>query len=263
MESKNGSCESVEARTANEDSGFETARSLSEGASDVRRVPASPRQRLARKSVHRKRFCGPTSPDYSLNVAQIQLHQGGLGGRLNEGDLGLPSINDNQSDDEESLSDDDNKTASGLASGRALEKLTGFRRLLSKDDASRLVQTYREVFDNFHPILDVSTVGRQVEAWYDEASGHHAQTHGRFMHGATSGAAPSPATNEHTLLIINLVLAIALCAEPSSDVDIGKAIYAYCKEAIHRSMICPAPDLNNAVIALLVVGYARSYMHSR
>ncbi|KAK0388024.1 LOW QUALITY PROTEIN: hypothetical protein NLU13_4268 [Sarocladium strictum] len=236
VESKGSSSfDNSNSNTAQEQTRPSIPTSLSEASPRHRREPESPRQRLASRLTHRKRFCGPTSPDYSLNIAQIRLHQANLGDGAEDRQPKLPSIDDHQSDDEDSLNDEEDETISGIVSSRSLEKLTGFRRLLSKDHACRLVQTYQEVFHSLHPILDISGLVAQVEAWYGQSS-----------------STTIPSTEEFTLLSINLVLAIALCAEPSSGVDIGKAIYAYCKEAIHRTTICPAPDLNNAVIALLV-----------
>lgn len=254
VESRSGGSENGESNAIHEDTRFDTSASLSEGSSCLHRKPDSPRQRLGARSAHRKRFCGPTSPDYSLNVAQIRLYQGDFGDRSDGRRLRLPSIDDNQSDDDESLDGDEIETTSGIVSGRSLEKLTGFRRLLSKSDAIRLIQTYREVFHSFHPILDISSISQQVEAWYDYPCRDSGSLPNRSGQSNPSDSNPAPSMEEFTLLSINLVLAIALCVEPSSNVDVSKAIYAYCREAIHRTTICPAPDIGNAVIALLVVG---------
>lgn len=193
---------------------------------------ASPRQQLHKRAAHRRRFCGPTSPDYSLNMAQMHMQQGDSSHRFTR--PRLPSMDDTQSDDGDSSDglDDGDEPSSARISGRALEKLTGFRRLLSKQESVRLVYTYQAVFGDFHPIVDMEAMVRQIDAWYEPNK---------------------PAADESLLLITNLVLAIALCAEPTSEVDVAKAIYTYCRESIGKKIVCPAPNVTNATILLLVV----------
>ncbi|KAH7354504.1 hypothetical protein B0T11DRAFT_321207 [Plectosphaerella cucumerina] len=202
----------------------------------------------SKRPTQRRRFCGPTSPDYSLNIAQIRLQQGDANGRPAR--PRVPSIDDNQSDDDEGSDDLDEDDNPGLVrvSVRTLEMLTGFRRLLSKHESLRLVYTYQEVYGGFHPMLDLEVLTKQVEDWYD-------QTPGASSYPPPGNFPVRVPTDESSLLTINLIFAIALCAESTSDVDMAKVIYAYCREAINRKMLSPAPKIENAAIALLVGTY--------
>ena len=178
---------------------------------------------------------------------------------LHPGRPGLASINDNNSEDADSLyspnEEEEGDSASVPASSRELGKLTGFTRLITREDAVRLAHVYQDVFGDFHPILDVETLVRHIEAWYDTHS-KGGQQPGSFQPKPEDVAGDNNTklpTDESCVVIINLVLAIALCAEPTSDVDVPKAIYSYCQDTINRKLASHTPGIKHAVIAHLVV----------
>ncbi|KAH0422033.1 fungal specific transcription factor domain-containing protein [Colletotrichum camelliae] len=230
------------------------AKAISPGHSSdiqVSEGESSPRQRLARQTSSRRRYCGPTSPDYSLNVAQIRMKQGSFSHQSRR--PRLPSIEDSQSDDggsDDGSGYDFHDGSSSQDPDRSLKTLIGFTRHLTKCQATQLMSTYQEVFGDFHPILDIRNLVSQLERLYQLNA--HTYTADLSMNSGFGEL-----IDESSVLIINLVLSIALCAEPTQhpSVDVSREIYSYCRQNIETRLISSVPHVNNAVIAILVGTY--------
>ncbi|KAF4916576.1 hypothetical protein CGCF415_v000601 [Colletotrichum fructicola] len=212
---------------------------------------SSPRQRLARQTISRRHYCGPTSPDYSLNVAQMRMKQGSFSHQSSR--PYLPSIEDSPSVDGESENGsgyDFHDGPSGQDSGGSLKKLIGFTRHLTKRRATQLISTYQEVFGDFHPILDIQNLVSQLDRLY-QLNAH------TYATDFPTNSGFSEVIDESSVLIINLILSIALCAEPTQhpSIDVPGEIYSYCRQNIETRLMSSVPHVNNAVIAILVGTY--------
>ena len=60
--------------------------------------------------------------------------------------------------------------------------------------------------------------------------------------------------DEDDLILINLALAIALCADPRPDCDTAREIYSHCKEVLDCKLASTVTNINHIVIVLLMVG---------
>ncbi|KAL4938373.1 hypothetical protein BDV06DRAFT_226055 [Aspergillus oleicola] len=190
---------------------------------------------LRKVTPPRKRYCGPTSPDYSLNVAQIRMRQTGLAGHR-AGLSKAPSIDDHQLD-EEDVDDapEGEVTADTPPSSQDVQNLLGFRNLLTKEEAVHLLSIYQEVNGESHPMLITEHLVKQTEAWYDSES-------------------PRAPNKDISLLMINLALAIGLCADPIPGHDLAKTLYSSCEGAINAKLASPT-SVHHVVVILLVGTY--------
>jgi hypothetical protein len=197
----------------------------------------------SRKQRTRRPFCGPTSPEYSLNVAQSRMRQGSFSDELTGGRLTLATIDDNVNDEDfdNAAGDDDVE-----ATSRVMDQLTRFQTLLAQRDVLRLMFVYQEVNGDFYPIVNMDSIREHVEALY-----------GWLPTRSPLDGAEEPndcPVDQESLLILNLALAIALCAgEVSNGPSIAKTIYSNCRDVINVKLASPAESIKPVVIALLVV----------
>lgn len=195
-------------------------------------------------------FCGPTSPDYSLNVAQMKMGQGkfsdpGLDMRMSPSLDGSPpskgpSHLTNPAEQSWALPDQAMRQSLG-------KDLFRFRTLLSKRDAVRLIRVYQGSIGELHPIVDCERLIEQTEGWYIWP------TDG--LSDPDRGVDDFP-SGEHGLVILNLVLSIALCAETGSHSEQAMTLYKSCHGIISHSMAVPAAGIQHVIVMLLVVGEA-------
>lgn len=211
----------------------------------------------ARGSCNGQGFCGPTSPDYSLNVAQMRIGQGGLS-NAGLGTQMSPSLDGSPSEKEGShlmTPVEDSWTILDPAMRQSLRRgLFQFRTLLPKREALRLIRVYREVIGELHPIVDCDRLVEQTEGWYNWPTDDISDT-GRVGDHSLS--------EEHALVILNLVLSITLCAESGSQSEHARTLYRSCHGIISLSMAVSAAGIQHVVLMLLVVGIAlKSSEHS-
>lgn len=193
-------------------------------------------------------FCGPTSPDYSLNVAQMRIGQG----KLSNAGLAMqmsPSVD--ESPPEKEGSDlinpvEDSWTILDPAMKQSLRRgLFQFRTLLPKREALRLIRVYQEVIGELHPIVDCERLVEQTEGWYNWPKDDISDPSGGIDHSLSE---------EHALAILNLVLSITLCAESGSQSEHAMTLYGSCHGIISISMAVPAAGVQHVVLMLLAVG---------
>lgn len=207
----------------------------------VEQTPSSQtRQNCARRRP--RPFYGPTSPDYSLNTAQTRIRRAHAQQRVN-GHVGIDDDDegDDSTDDDALESDDDGQTEASCRSTQSLQALLHFRSLLSEEEAFRLLSVYQEVHGDFHPILDLERLIERTGSFYEW-----------FLPAQTRDEVDLIA-REDSLLVTNLVLAIALCTESASQANIAKSIFAKCQNIINANLNSPATSVKHVVIALLVV----------
>lgn len=190
-----------------------------------------------------RNFCGPTSPDYSLNMAQMKLRQ-----RSNSHSMSrqrrptLASVDDEVAygdrDGDEEYADGGMSQAS-TESRRSLRtehlKLLYFQSILGAEEALKLLRTYHDLVGDFHPVVDMNELTTQAQ---------------NLCTGTGLVAGPS----ENDLLILNLALAIALRAESmSATTDTELALQTRFQDALNAKLAAPATSIKDVVIVLLAV----------
>jgi hypothetical protein len=191
-----------------------------------------------------KRFYGPTSPDYSFNAAHLKLRYGSWSSTNSDNHKASSLDEDQFNDDEVSRGVDDESSIPQIhsASSTSQHRLLQFSDFLSLSQSTHLLYLYEEVVGEFHPILDVDYLVKATEVCYNELSSGH-----------DSGERNESPVDEEDLLIINLAIAVALCAGSSSQFETGKAIFNVCKGIVGPRLTSPAASVKFAIITTLIV----------
>jgi hypothetical protein len=232
------------------DTSFPLPSPQEEGSSNADAIPTAPSGSseaaatlLSRSNRTEQRFYGPSSAEYTLNVARMKLHR-------NHGCQTTTELFSRASIDVNQTNEEDYSAASGDQQGTIghenENKLLRFRTIVNKQNALYLLRVYREVVDDFHPIVNIDVLEKWVELCYSRS--------GVIASGAIS-IEGSPAPSDNDLLILNLALIIAICAESTpTGPEMVAAIYSKCQDLIYTKLMSPAPKPQYVRIALLVVG---------
>lgn len=192
-------------------------------------------------------FCGPTSPDYSLNVAQMRMGHGKYSTAAAPVWHVSPSLDgSHHSEDSIHLAspEEDGWAALDPSVRRSLRhSLLQFQTLLPKREALRLIRVYKEVVGELHPFVDCDRLAEQTEGWYNWP--------GAGSSGAKGG--DDSLSDEDGLLILNLVLSIALCAESGCQSEDARSLHKNCRGVIHILLAVPVTGLRHVLLMLLVV----------
>lgn len=198
-------------------------------------------------------FCGPTSPEYSLNAAQRKMQYEAMSG-VKPGQTIAPSIDDEQFDDEQ-----DQQCSQASESPMYIQRpseqtyqaaLLRFRNMIPISEAVRLLRVYHNVIGELHPICDIEHLIKQTETYYKRSNSE-----------TSILASPNIPIDEDDLLMVNLAITIALSAESGTSLDAGKTIYDNCSEIIKSKLASPAADTKHVAIVLLVVSIATALHH--
>lgn len=183
----------------------------------------------------RLRFCGPTSPNFSLNMAQIKLtdYEDNSPNKRSR----LPTMDEDVSDrDVDSISDSYTHhmhvNSSAISSDRTLAHLNAFATL---DQALRLLETYQETIGNFHPILDFARLKQHAEKCFSKT---------------TSG---DIALDEDDFITLHLALSIALVAEGKSSIRLERSRLGCVFDMANSRITSPAAAVTQVTVALLMV----------
>lgn len=195
-------------------------------------------------------FCGPTSPDYSLNVAQMRMGQGnysttaGLGWHVSPS---LDGIQHGEDGTRLTSPEEDGWAALDPSLRRSLRhSLLRFQALIPKREALRLIRVYNDVVGELHPIVDCDRLAEQTEGWYNWP--------GDGLSGSGTKGGDDSLSDEDSLLILNLVLSITLCAESGCQSEDARSLYKNCRGIINILLAIPVTGLRHVLITLLVVG---------
>ncbi|KAF4416434.1 Activator of stress s 1 [Fusarium acutatum] len=189
------------------------------------------------------KFYGPTSPDYSFNLAQSKL----LNHAASKAEKLLPvSIEENQSDDEDVEIDQfgnlNRPTQLQISSLPRQQRLLLFRNILSSREVNSLLIVFQETICEYHPIVDAPSLVKTVEYWYSKQT--------------SSNNCILSAADEEDLIVANLAIAVALCVEStlpgSESLRIAETLYLSCRELINAKIVSPMPTIKHIVIILLV-----------
>ncbi|RMD42351.1 hypothetical protein DV735_g2806, partial [Chaetothyriales sp. CBS 134920] len=196
----------------------------------------------ARRAV--KRFVGPTSVDYSFNVAELRATQGKHAHPQSASQRKLPSMEEDQSDDEEHVLLEHISTPGSALSTSTQPcpaSLFHFKTLVNHDEAVRLVYVYKDIVDQLHPIYSIDRLLTDMEKVYNWPQ-------------LQTGTVTTPPTlpDDLSLLIINVVLCIALCAETLAQSPHCKTILAACENTINAKVVSASLGVKQVTLALLV-----------
>lgn len=193
-------------------------------------------------------FCGPTSPDYSLNVAQMRMGQGKYSTTSGVAWHVSPSLDGSQHSEEGirlTSPEEDGWAAVDPSLRRSLRhSLLQFQTLLPKREALRLIRVYKEVVGELHPFVDCDRLAEQTEGWYNWPGTGSSSTKG----------GDDSLSDEDGLLILNLVLSIALCAESGCQSEDARSLHKNCRGVINILLAVPVTGLRHVLLTLLVVG---------
>ncbi|KIW15886.1 hypothetical protein PV08_05936 [Exophiala spinifera] len=184
-------------------------------------------------------FCGPTSPEYSLNAAQRKMQHEAMTGVKSRQTM-APSIDDEQDQNSSQASE------SPMYLQRPSEQthqasLLRFRNMIPLPEAIRLLRVYNNVIGELHPICDIEELIKKIETYYSRSDSERSMM--------TSHNTP---IDEDDLLMVNLAIAIALSAESGSSSDADKTIYDNCSEIIKSKLASTTEDIKQVSIILLV-----------
>ncbi|KAH8655851.1 hypothetical protein BX600DRAFT_470426 [Xylariales sp. PMI_506] len=180
-------------------------------------------------------------------MAQMRLRQGGFS-KLSDETPNLASTDFDSSEDDEEAGFN-TKSIGGMLQSQSLasqQKTLHFRNILTQYESTRLLALYQEVVGEYHPILAVDQLVQQVGAWYNAVSNPTQWHH----------PASQEMVDENNLLIVNIALSIALCAESKSTgsdaSDRAKLLYAGCRDLIDAKIMSSKASVKQVVITLLV-----------
>lgn len=198
-------------------------------------------------------FYGPTSPDYSLNIAQMRVRQtGSSSDAVYNRQLKLASIHSEPTPVD--ITADEGKVRESptpvLSCERAnLMHLMGFRALINYREALRLLALYQDIVGDFHPFVNVDNLVARTRTWYIGSPGSPSLG----LQDCDSDHI-ARLSLEEDLITYNLVLAIALHADAKfRNSDVEANIWKNCKAAINSRLISRTTGIQHVTIVLLKV----------
>ncbi|EXL66626.1 hypothetical protein FOPG_17219 [Fusarium oxysporum f. sp. conglutinans race 2 54008] len=180
-------------------------------------------------------FCGPTSPDYSMNVVQITLQKRGY----LEPSLHRPTL---PSFDMDHVSP--STTSQWQPPGHVDDRrqLLQFRSYLTLQDAKEAVSVYSEVVGELHSFVDIKNIQGQLDFWYSRDS-------------SSALGSTKQQSDYHDLIIFNLMISIAAQAEMESlRARPAAAVHSVFQRAVNASITSCTSSIKQVTIVLLL-GY--------
>lgn len=233
--------------------------SLSQGMTHARLTKSSHNHQRPDDSTPEKNidvFCGATSSEYTFNMAERNIveqhinptqykdmqHNTTTATKRSPYFAGKQSHDDKNS----SLGNNQPMRTSQASSACLCEDCTGPLRLLTRDEALRLVDIYEEVVGNLHPLFNQKRFKSQVKAVYTAIESHQAEI------GHQSKVDPDTLDN------IKVALAISLLALGIGNGDIGTSLYASVQDKVQNAVFTPIKSVKKIVLLLLAVGPFKS-----
>lgn len=183
-----------------------------------------------------KRFCGPTSPYYSLNAAHIKLSQTSAQGVSDQGRK-LPQIDEDHIDDEDDATSPMSQHSSSSSSSSSppyLRKLFQSLKSFSIREIAQLLRTYHKVIGELHPILNVDALLEQTQAWL-------------------KGTKDRTMLDEDDAIILHLALSIAMVAESETLFTVRTSSLASIDELVNARVTTLKPNIKCVKVVLLLV----------
>ncbi|UPK97450.1 hypothetical protein LCI18_008385 [Fusarium solani-melongenae] len=191
-------------------------------------------------------FYGPTSPDYSLNVAQLKLRRNSFpGAPLQQRQFQLATIDEDASDEDEVADTPSPAMPPRVLDCEALGRLLQFRSFLDLQEAIRFLHVYQEVVGDLHPLIDLNEVISLARCCYTDPESVVWNVSAR-----KSGAA-----SDENLVILNLALAIALRADSNPESSSFEILIRNCFQDAVNAKLGTAPHSIRHVTIILLNGF--------
>ncbi|RKK88733.1 hypothetical protein BFJ68_g16872 [Fusarium oxysporum] len=180
-------------------------------------------------------FCGPTSPDYSMNVVQMTLQKRGY----LEPSLHRPAL---PSFDWDHVSPSTTSQWQPSCQVDDRRQLLLFRSYLTLQDAKEVASVYSEVVGELHSFVDIKNIQGQLDFWFSRAP-------------SSSLDSTKQQSDYHDLVIFNLMLLIAVNAGMESlRARLAGAVHSVFQRAVNTSITACTSSIKQVTIVLLL-GY--------
>lgn len=216
--------------------------------------PAKSHQRLRYPTFAKDNavFCGATSTEYTLNMVERNIVAQRISADQNnkmphspipatKHSLYFAEKQPRHDDVSSSVENQQTNKASQASSACLCEDCTRALRMLTKEEALRLVEIYEEVVGHLHPFFNQEWFRLQVEAAYTAIESHEAEV------------AHQCKVDSDTLDNIKVALAIPLLALGIGSSDIGTSLYASVQDKVHSAVFAPIKSVKKIVLLLLAV----------
>lgn len=177
-------------------------------------------------------FCGPTSPEYSMNVVRMTLRRRGI---LEAPPLYQPSL---PSFDSDHTTLPETSTSQPPCRAEAQRQLRHFRSRLTLADAKKAISVYGELVGALHDFVDIDKMQDQLATWYCRSPAEGPDSQSDFV----------------ALIIFNLMLAIAARAGTNAlYAASASTMQTVLRCAVDASVASCTPTIKQVTIALLLV----------
>lgn len=201
----------------------------SEGPYHVTVSPAAPSR------VRHRRFQGPTSSVFNINVANSSLQRMGLS------DPSLTEADGHDYEDLDSTASQQRQASHPLASQYAKDQIWS----IGKDEAVRLCRVYDEEIGMMYPMLDIERVTEKADKLFTSAEA-------AAEHALVDGYKPSTDSMQSSDIdILKMILATALFLEGGGQSELGSAIFDSVRGC--ESKLGGPPDIEGLRLLVIMV----------
>lgn len=194
-------------------------------------------------------FCGATSSEYTFNMAERNIAEQHNPTQHNETpQSSMPATKHSPYFAEKQITHDNGSSPieirrsiqTSRTSACLCEDCTRSLRMLTKNEALRLVDIYEEVVGNLHPFFNQERFKSQVEAVYTAIEFNQTEIE-RYN------------VDSDTMDSIQVALAIPLLALGIGNSDIGTSLYASVQDKVQNAVFSPIKNVKKIVLLLLAV----------
>lgn len=217
-------------------------------SSQTAQSPHMSQSPLAPSRVRHRRFQGPTSSAFNMNVANSSLQTMGLT------DPSLIEAVGHEFDDVPPASPQLRRMSNPLTSSYVKDPIWS----LGRDEAIRLCRVYDEEIGIMYPMLDIAQI-------LEQASRLFTFVEAATRHGLVNRSKPSPdSMHGPDVDMLKMILATALFLEGGGQSELGSALFDTVKGAC-ESKLGSLPDIGGLRLLVVMVGclvpmYVRSML---
>lgn len=197
-------------------------------------------------------FCGATSSEYTFNMAERNIaeplvhptQQNEMPQSSMPAPKHSPYFVEKQTTPDDGTSPIENQRSiqTSQASRACLcQDCTRSLRMLTKDEALRLVDIYEEVVGNLHPFFNQERFKSQVGALYTAIESNQAEIERQYN------------VDSDNMDNIKVALAVPLLALGIGNSDIGTLLYASVQDKVQNAVFSPIKNIKKIVLLLLAV----------
>jgi hypothetical protein len=236
-------------------SDYTASESLSQGMTHARTAKSIHKHQSLDYSTPEKDitvFCGATSSEYTFNMAERNIAEQHINPARHQEmpRNSMPTSKHSPYFAEKQTTHDDGSSSiqnqqsiktSQASSACLCENCTRSLRMLTKDEALRLVDIYEEVVGSLHPFFNEERFKSQVEAVYTAIESNQAQIESQWK------------IDSDTMDNIKVALAVPLLALGIGNSDIGTSLYASVQDKVQNAVFSPIKSVKKIVLLLLAV----------